>query len=124
MLFKMLWIERTFQLNNTDVSKPRQLFVTKSRFLAVKVEEYFLKLLESLKTASQSPQELQQLARSRKSLTEEENLVDHDDDINWRSDLPVKFSELLDSHFPLFVTFDRVSIVIDLGPTSVILTFY
>lgn len=108
MLFKMLWIERTFQLNSSDMPKPRQLFVTKSRFLAVKVEEYFLKLLDSLKTASQSPLELRQLAQSRKKLTGEENLVDHDDEINWRGDLPTKFSELLDSHFPLFLTFDQV----------------
>lgn len=113
MLFKMLWVERTFQLNN-DMVKPRQVFVTKSRVLAGKVEEYFLKLLESLKTASQSPRELKELVKSRKARSdEEENLVDMDDEENWRSDLPTKFSKLLDSHFPLFITFDHVSLLLD-----------
>ncbi|KAF8060885.1 hypothetical protein FPV67DRAFT_312197 [Lyophyllum atratum] len=108
MLFKMLWIERTFQLNSNDVAKPRQIFVTKSRVLAGKVEEYFLKLLDSLKTASQSPQELRKLIQARKVQSEDDNLVDIDDEGTWRSDLPLRFSELQDSHFPLFLTFDRL----------------
>ncbi|KAG5646925.1 hypothetical protein DXG03_002001 [Asterophora parasitica] len=110
MLFKMLWIERTFQMNTQDMTKPRQIFVTKSRVLAGKVEEYFLKLLESLKTASQSPEELKKLVAARKKAQseDEDNLVDMDDEDNWRSDLPVKFSELQDSHFPLFLTFDHL----------------
>ncbi|GLB36677.1 putative uvrD-like helicase C-terminal domain [Lyophyllum shimeji] len=113
MLFKMLWIERTYQLNSNDVAKPRQIFVTKSRVLAGKVEEYFLKLLESLKTASQSPEELRKVIQARKAQAEEDNLVDIDDEDNWRSDLPVKFSELQDSHFPLFITFDRLCELIE-----------
>jgi hypothetical protein len=35
--------------------------------------------------------------------------VDADDELNWRSDLPTKYSDLKDEHFPLFITFDRVS---------------
>lgn len=109
MLFKMLWIERTFKMTSDFTSKPRQVFVTQSRVLAGKVEEYFLKLFDSLNTATCSPQELMNLAKSRIPQKEEDHLVDVDDDINWRSDLPLKFSELRDEHFPLFVTFDRVS---------------
>ncbi|KAF5377280.1 hypothetical protein D9615_006447 [Tricholomella constricta] len=113
MLFKMLWIERTFQMNAQDMTKPRQIFVTKSRVLAGKVEEYFLKLLESLKAASQSPQELKRLVQAKKAQSKEVNLVDIDDDNDWRSDLPVKFSELQGSHFPLFITFDRLCELIE-----------
>ncbi|KAG6879012.1 hypothetical protein C0992_005839, partial [Termitomyces sp. T32_za158] len=108
MLFKMLWIERTFQMNSGDVSKPRQIFVTKSRVLAGKVEEYFTKLLESLKVASQSPEDLRKLVLAKRNQVDDDNLVDLDDEDNWRSDLPCKFSELQDSNFPLFLTFDRL----------------
>ncbi|KAG6837416.1 hypothetical protein C0991_003022, partial [Blastosporella zonata] len=80
-----------------------------SRVLARKVEEYFLKLLESLKVASQSPTDLLKHALAKRNQEiEEDNLVDLDDEENWRSDLPRKFSELQDSHFPLFLTFDGV----------------
>ncbi|KAG6859929.1 hypothetical protein C0995_001823 [Termitomyces sp. Mi166 len=112
MLFKMLWIERTFQMNSDDVSKPRQIFVTKSRVLAGKVEEYFMKLLESLKVSSQSPENLQKLVLAKRNQVDDDNLIDLDDEDNWRSDLP-KFSELQDSHFPLFLTFDRLCDLIE-----------
>ncbi len=36
------------------------------------------------------------------------NLLDPDDAEGMRDDLPEKFSELQDSHFPLFVTVDTV----------------
>ena len=58
MLFKMLGIERAWVMHSgEDIPKPRQLFVTQSRVLAGKVEEYFLKLLDSLATASLTPRE-------------------------------------------------------------------
>ncbi|KAG5351771.1 hypothetical protein C0989_004980 [Termitomyces sp. Mn162] len=113
MLFKMLWIERTFQTNSNDVPRPRQMFVTKSRVLAGKVEEYFLKLLESLNVTSQSPENLRKLVLAKRNQTDDDNLVDLDDEDNWRSDLPRKFSELQDSHFPLFLTFDRLCDLIE-----------
>lgn len=108
MLFKMLGIERAFKLKQDSMDKPRQLFVTQSRVLASKVEEYFTKLLDSLSTAGRSTQELAQLAKEQKSQSGEHGLIDLDDDINWRADLPSKFSLLKDEHFPLFLTFDRV----------------
>jgi len=110
MLFKMLLIERSYHLCRDSVSKPRQIFVTQSRVLAGKVEEYFLKLLESLITASQSLQDLAKLAKAKKPQQDEDGLIDQDDVLNWRSDLPHRFSLLNDHHFPLFITFDRVSI--------------
>jgi len=108
MLFKMLGIERAFKLKQGSMDKPRQIFVTQSRVLASKVEEYFSKLLDSLSTAGRSTQELVQLAKERKSQSGEHGLIDLDDDIDWRADLPSKFSLLKDEHFPLFLTFDRV----------------
>jgi hypothetical protein len=109
MLFKMLGIERAWALHgNNELPKPRQLFVTQSRVLAGKVEEYFSKLMESLATASYSPRELANLAKNKQVMREEEGLVDLDDEINWRNDLPERFSLLERKHFPLFITFDGV----------------
>src|ERR1700733_2214111 len=101
MLFKMLGIERAWATHsNSDMSKPRQLFVTQSRVLAGKVEEYFAKLMESLETASQSPRELVKLAKARQAQHEEKGLVDLDDETSWRNDLPDRFSLLDERHFP------------------------
>ena len=51
MLFKMLLIERGYILSGSDAPRPRQVFVTQSRVLAGKVQEYFIKLADSLKVA-------------------------------------------------------------------------
>ena len=107
MLFKMLRIEREWVTQTKDVAKPRQLFVTQSRVLADKVEDYFLKLVESLATAPRSLQELVNL-RKKQRVQREEALVDLDDDVNGRNDFPERFSLLEDRHFPLFLTFDKV----------------
>ncbi len=55
MLFKMLLIERTSQPMASDLPRPRQVFVTKSKMLAKKVQEYFVKLAGSLAMGSRSP---------------------------------------------------------------------
>ena len=107
MLFKMLGIERAWEARRDSMSKPRQLFVTQSRVLAEKVEEYFVKLLESLSTAAQSPTELVKIAK-RKKQQQEQGLVDRDEEIYWRGDLPMRYSALQDEHFPMFVTYDHV----------------
>ena len=102
MLFKMLGIQRVWQKMG---SRPRQVFITQSRVLATKVGEYFDKLMSSHEAAGDSPQELR--ARER-DVEQEIEYVDQDDDRQWRSDLPKRFSELQDEHFPLFITYDRV----------------
>jgi hypothetical protein len=107
MLFKMLGIERSWQLSRETMPKPRQLFVTKSRVLAGKVEEYFSKLIESLTTASYTPQELKRIAADK--VCQEEGIFNVEDADDWRSDLPTQFSLLEDKHFPMFITFDRAS---------------
>jgi hypothetical protein len=109
MLIKMLGIERAWESRVEEVPKVRQLFVTKSQMLAEKVEEYFVKLLASASAASKSPEELKALAAAQKFGPEREAMVDKDDELRYRSDLPTKFSLLTDQHFPLFITFDHVS---------------
>lgn len=108
MLFKMLGIEKAWKSEASHMAKPRQLFVTQSRMLADKVEEYFSKLMESLATASKSLQELAEIAKQKQVQKEEEGLVDPDDEDNWRDDLPDRFSFLEEKHFPLFITFEKV----------------
>ena len=71
----------------------------------MKVEEYFTKLMSSLEAAAYSLEELRMVEEETE---EEADLVDPDDNEQWRPDLPEKFSELRDKHFPLFITYDRV----------------
>ncbi|KAK0506463.1 hypothetical protein EDD18DRAFT_32642 [Armillaria luteobubalina] len=105
MLFKMLLIERTFQLMALDLPRPRQVFVTKSKILAKKVQEYFEKLASSLVMASQSPTSYTNppTAPNHQAVL---GLIDADDIVDWRTDLPAKYSDLEQRHFPLFITFD------------------
>ncbi|KAF8974058.1 hypothetical protein BDZ97DRAFT_421872 [Flammula alnicola] len=112
MLFKMLGIERAYAMRKDSMPKPRQIFVTQSRVLAGKVEDYFTKLLESLSTAERTREELAQLIKTKKQ-EQDDGLIDIDDDRNWRGDLPQKFSQLQDEHFPLFVTFDRLASLLE-----------
>ena len=107
MLFKMLGIERAWKQFPDMWSKPRQIFVTQSRVLATKVEEFFSKLMLSLEAASYSPEELRKMGKDVETDTE---LIDLDDVDQWRPDLPRKFSELTDANFPLFITNDRVGV--------------
>jgi hypothetical protein len=117
MLFKMLGIERSWDLHSNEIEKPRQVFVTKSRVLAHKVSEYFERLLDSLATAGRSPEELKKIAAIQKIKREEEDLVALDDESE-HSDLPPRFNLLADKHFPLFITFDGVSLSISLSPST------
>ncbi|KAG0703070.1 hypothetical protein DFH29DRAFT_918710 [Suillus ampliporus] len=105
MLFKILGIQRAWQMSADGMPKPRQIFVTKSRVLATKVEEYFTKLLESLALAGYTLQEL----ATMKAQSVQEGLVDLDDMPESQMNIPMKYSELEDKHFPLFVTFDRLA---------------
>ncbi|KAI0286423.1 hypothetical protein BC826DRAFT_1108859 [Russula brevipes] len=113
MLFKMLGMENSWQqYRELRPERPRQLFVTQSRMLADKVEEYFIKLLQSLVLASQTESSISDLLQRQRN-REEAGLVDQDEAPNWRDDLPRRFSELQDSHFPMFITFDKLSGMIE-----------
>ena len=112
MLFKMLaqehfWQQSHEQSRELITTRPRQLFVTQSRVLADKVEEYFTKLLQSLSRSSSVKVDVSTLLERTKN-REGASLVDHDEVDQLRNDLPKKFSDLTDDHFPLFVTFDKV----------------
>jgi hypothetical protein len=44
----------------------------------------------------------------RQKNREAAGLVDQDEAANWHEDLPQRFSDLQDTHFPIFITFDKV----------------
>ena len=104
MLFKMIAIERAGQLNNT---RYRQIYITQSRVLAEKVKEYFVKLTDSALEKPNS-QELQTNSSSQ-PIADERGLLAYDDEDQKFDNLPERLSELKDEHFPLFITFDKVS---------------
>lgn len=111
MLFKILGIERAWDDHSvhSNIPRPRQVFVTQSRVLAEKVEEYYQKLTESSIAALRSAKESAQLG-AKKEKHEDKALVDQDDEELWQGSLPKKFSDLSDEHFPLFITFDHVGL--------------
>ena len=120
MLFKMVGIERTWKQYPDMWDKPRQIFVTQSRILATKVEEYFLKLMLSVEAASYTPEELREMSTN---FEKEMEYIDLDDMEQWRSDLPTKFSELSDGNFPLFITYERVCVVVSISDPLSLMNF-
>lgn len=104
MLFKMLGVERSFA--SLPGKKIRQVFVTQSRVLAERVQEYYTKLASSSAAGDRSEGEVKHRATQRTQA--EKELVELDDEDDSQSGLPKKFSELTDDHFPLFLTFDKV----------------
>ena len=103
MTFKMFGIERAIRTRATELeSKPRQLFVTQSPVLASRVKAFYHKFSEFVSSM---------MGVVRGSVTEhdrDEEMDDPEDDEEFRDELPKRFSELQDSHFPLFLTFDKV----------------
>ena len=93
--------------------KRRQVFITKSRTLAGMVEKYFTSLLRSMSFTSSNDM-LDAVTRQRSnSMAPNDELFFSDDSVDiddYRPDLPKKFSELEDKHFPLFLTFDKVNL--------------
>lgn len=105
MTFKIYGIERTVRARSNELErKPRQLFVTQSRVLANRVKDYYDKLSGQL-SASGLPSES---TSDDPSQTVPDGLGDPDEEDEWRDELPKRFSELEDRHFPLFLTFDKV----------------
>lgn len=78
----------------------RQMFVTQSRTLARKVRSYSIQLRQTEANAAgvQSGESLHGLS-----------LMEMDENAEEDGVLPARFSELEDSHFPLFLTYDQVS---------------
>lgn len=89
------------------------------------MEEYFQGLFRSMEAATLSPPELKSFAAREKAKKdnvqkgqEDGGLLDRDDQEDWKSNLPKKFSLLTEDHFPLFITYDGVSIGRTLVPVS------
>lgn len=108
IVFKIFGIERAWQNQGCIGPRPRQLFITKSRLLAEKVERDYVGLLYSLSTGQNAPlyvrERIQRWNSRRKKV-----IFNPDDTDGKRDDLPKKFSELRDGDFPLFLTMDAVS---------------
>lgn len=110
MIFKMLLVELTHPVSQR---RPRQVFITKSKFLAQKVGEYYETLTTSISRASMTFEQLKKHAESNNIDTVEEEeddsrLENVERDQSWRADLPSRFSELEEKHFPLFITYDTL----------------
>ena len=110
IVFKMFGIERAWQNQGCVGPRPRQLFVTKSRLLTEKVERDYVSLLHSL-SAGPDSEVLQYVHEriQRWNSRRKKEIFNPDDTEGRRDDLPEKYSELRDDHFPLFVTMDTVS---------------
>jgi hypothetical protein len=100
MIFKMLGIELANRRTHF-ANRPRQMFLTQSHVLARRVAEYYTQLLHATEF---------QHVNTHQTLPAEEDLLDFDEDDDERDDLPAKFSDLEDKHFPLFATFDQASV--------------
>ncbi|KAI0641195.1 hypothetical protein C8Q79DRAFT_920041 [Trametes meyenii] len=107
ILFKMLGIERSWETSGEGMERPRQLFITQSRVLAEKVEEYYEKLQQSLATAKCSPAELKEIAAKGRQ-RRRQRLVNADEQVFLRSDLPQRYGDLEDAHYPMFLTYEHL----------------
>ena len=97
MLFKILGIEKAASIIE---QRPRQLFVTRSHVLTSRVKNYFMKMKATYDTNT----EYRPQADSTGGNVHLGDVDNEEED----KDLPRRFSELTDDHFPLFLTFDTV----------------
>ncbi|KAF8336966.1 P-loop containing nucleoside triphosphate hydrolase protein [Cantharellus anzutake] len=104
MVFKLLSFEEARRQSGFLGGSGRihQVFLTQSHVLASKVEEYYLQLLEATQIGSALVPGNKRVKSSEKHLTE------LDEEADDRPDLPDRFSELQDEHFPLFLTYDQL----------------
>ncbi|CAE6538243.1 unnamed protein product, partial [Rhizoctonia solani] len=86
----------------------RQMFVTRSRVLARHVESSFGRLIDSINMESEVAEEL-----GEKPKDLDQALVEFDNEVDLRTDLPSRFSLLNESHFPLFISFDKLCSLIE-----------
>jgi hypothetical protein len=108
IVFKIFGIERAWQNRGSVGPRPRQMFITKSQLLANKVEHDYVNLLFSLSSGPDTPKYVRERIQHWNE-RKRNNVLDPDEVEGTRDDLPEKFSELQDNHFPLFITVDSVS---------------
>ena len=109
MMIKMVGIERMWRSRQhaQAMSRPRQIFVTQSAKLAIKVQEYYEKMVAFFEARGIVPDSSGEASPLR-AKNRPSGLYDYDEEDEYREDFPKKFSELNDEHFPLFVTYHRV----------------
>ncbi|KAJ1301849.1 hypothetical protein OPQ81_009076 [Rhizoctonia solani] len=83
------------------------MVVTRSRVLAKHIEAGFRSLIESTSIADKTADELAVIAEQYKQQSDP-SLIEFDNELDLREDLPSRFSLLEDSHFPLFISFDKL----------------
>jgi hypothetical protein len=100
MLFKLLGIQLASRRQQAPgAHKIRQIFLTQSHVLAHRVSEYYSQLVHAAEYSGTS---------APGAGGEELDLFELDEEADERPDLPPRYSELKDDHFPLFLTFDQV----------------
>ncbi|CAE6415986.1 unnamed protein product [Rhizoctonia solani] len=85
----------------------RQLFVTRSKVLTQHIAKNYQDLMDSSDIANKTAQELEAMRQTNQKYQNRE-LVEFDNSVDFRADLPRCFGELEDKHFPLFVSFDKL----------------
>ncbi|KDN40059.1 hypothetical protein RSAG8_08380, partial [Rhizoctonia solani AG-8 WAC10335] len=90
-----------------DTRPPRQLFVTRSKVLTQHIARNYQDLMDSSDIANKSMLELEAMRQANEKYQNRE-LVEFDNSVDVRVDLPRCFGELTDKHFPLFVSFDKL----------------
>ncbi|CAE6504601.1 unnamed protein product, partial [Rhizoctonia solani] len=91
-----------------DEARPkRQIFVTRSKVLTQHIARNYQDLVDSSDVANKSTQELESMRQANQKYQDRE-LVEYDNSVDFRVDLPRCFGDLNDSHFPLFVSFDKL----------------
>ncbi|CAE6542887.1 unnamed protein product [Rhizoctonia solani] len=106
LIYKMRTIDQA-NVTRGNYQPAKQLFVTRSRVLAQHVEATYQGLVEFTNIALKSVDELKEMAKQSRE-DPDRALVEFDSEIDLRNDLPERFSELEDSHFPLFISFDKL----------------
>ncbi|KAG8698871.1 hypothetical protein FRC08_005657, partial [Ceratobasidium sp. 394] len=104
LIYKMQSIQAS------TVKPIRQLFVTRSPVLARHVESSFGRLADSANMEAEGATE-PKLGETPKDL--DQALVEFDNEVDLRDDLPPRFSLLEDSHFPLFISFEKLCSLIE-----------
>ncbi|KAF8594602.1 P-loop containing nucleoside triphosphate hydrolase protein [Ceratobasidium sp. AG-I] len=114
LIYKMRAVDQTAAADEVqhEGQTARQLFVTRSRVLAQHVETTYRGLAEASDVASKSPEELKMLAEQNRK-NPDRALAEFDSEIDLRDDLPPRFTMLQASHFPLFISFDKLCSLIE-----------
>ena len=106
MMFKLFALQKSYQVSGREAPL-RQVFVTKSKVLVSRVRRYFMALVDScgiLNTGSSSESKLHDASDGSAKRV----LLNSAEEDQLHTDLPTRFSELSDEHFPLFITYDHV----------------